>query len=306
MSILYTKNSKFLKPSKLSQQLFESMQYGDSVELNENFSSSIEFVFIAQEKVGIERGELFYLSNTLKDYKLYSEKYDPAYYSESDVKMIKIPSIYFGSSIQKESVKLEVFYTGSLIGRLEDIGGKGELKQTYPKTTQNYDICGTVLYNHGIILLTGSSYVNTTNSDFYESPSVSDYFSWIFFGTGSDATINTQFNLQFNGTEVKPVLTINIPIEKQKYNFSNNATSFSSSNLPLTTSFYYKEHELNRSLNVVSSSFHNDSASYEKHTYITKIGLYDKNKNLIGVAKLATPILKTEDREYNIKLKLDL
>lgn len=304
MSILYTKNSKFLAPSKLTNEQFEQLQYGQTVELNEKFSSSIEFLFVPNYKTGIERGDLYFLSNILNSYKLYSEKYDPSYYSSADVRVIKIPSIYFGSSIQKETVKLEVYITGTLAGRLEDIGGKGELKQTYPKLQENYDICGTVLYNHGIILLTSSQDITTT-TDYYEEPTISNNFKWVFFGTGSDTTVSSSFNLQFNGTEIKPVLTLNLSLDKQKANSSNNPTAHSSS-APLTSSVYYKENEYTQPYNLVSSSFPHDSASYDKHTYITKIGIYDKEKNLIGIAKLANPILKTDDREFNFKLKLDL
>jgi hypothetical protein len=181
MSILYTKNSKFLAPSKLTEEEFKQLQYGQTVELNEKFSSSIEMLFVPDYKTGIERGDLYFLSNILKSYKLYSEKYDPSYYSDTDVKVIKIPSIYFGSSIQKETVKLEVYITGTLAGRLEDIGGNGELKQTYPKLEENYDICGTVLYNHGIILLTSSNDITTT-TDYYEDSVTPNNFKWIFFG----------------------------------------------------------------------------------------------------------------------------
>ena len=43
----------------------------------------------------------------------------------------------------------------------------------------------------------------------------------------------------------------------------------------------------------------------EKQTYISQIGLYDDDRNLLGIAKLATPVKKTEDREFTFKLKLD-
>ena len=58
--------------------------------------------------------------------------------------------------------------------------------------------------------------------------------------------------------------------------------------------------------NVVSASYNEPSASFKKHTYISKIGIYDENKNLIAVAKVATPVKKTEEREYTFKLKLDI
>ena len=39
---------------------------------------------------------------------------------------------------------------------------------------------------------------------------------------------------------------------------------------------------------------------------LTKVALYDNKRNLIGVATMANPVRKTEDRQYLFKLKLDL
>ena len=58
--------------------------------------------------------------------------------------------------------------------------------------------------------------------------------------------------------------------------------------------------------NVVSSSLINTTASFEKTTFISSIGIYDAEKNLIGVAKMATPIKKTEDLDLTFKVKFDL
>ena len=59
--------------------------------------------------------------------------------------------------------------------------------------------------------------------------------------------------------------------------------------------------------NTISSSFGCDfSASFRKQTFISKIGIYDDEKNLIAVANLATPVKKLEDRDYTFKLKLDI
>ena len=43
-----------------------------------------------------------------------------------------------------------------------------------------------------------------------------------------------------------------------------------------------------------------------RQTFISKIGIYDENKNLIAIAKLATPLRKEEKDEFVFKLKLDL
>ena len=58
--------------------------------------------------------------------------------------------------------------------------------------------------------------------------------------------------------------------------------------------------------NIISSSYANHTASFKKQTYISKIGIYDENKNLIAIAKLANPVKKTEDRDYTFKLKFDI
>ena len=58
--------------------------------------------------------------------------------------------------------------------------------------------------------------------------------------------------------------------------------------------------------NIVSSSYPDPTGSFEKTTYISKIGIYDDDKNLIGIAKVATPVRKTVERDFTFKIKLDI
>ena len=69
----------------------------------------------------------------------------------------------------------------------------------------------------------------------------------------------------------------------QKFNFSNNPTFFTASDGSL-----------------VNPSFKNDPKSY-----ITTVGLYNDNNELLAVAKLSKPILKSFSREAIFKVKLD-
>ena len=46
--------------------------------------------------------------------------------------------------------------------------------------------------------------------------------------------------------------------------------------------------------------------SFEKQVFISEIGIYDKEKNLLGIAKLANPVTKKESQDYTFKLKLDM
>ena len=58
--------------------------------------------------------------------------------------------------------------------------------------------------------------------------------------------------------------------------------------------------------NVVSSSFSDTDADFHKTTYISSVAIYDEHKNLIGIAKVATPIRKDENTEYSIRMKIDI
>jgi hypothetical protein len=56
----------------------------------------------------------------------------------------------------------------------------------------------------------------------------------------------------------------------------------------------------------VSASYNEPTASFQKITYISKVAIYDQYKNVIGIATVATPVKKTEERDLTFKLKLDI
>jgi len=96
--------------------------------------------------------------------------------------------------------------------------------------------------------------------------------------------------------------------EKGKLNHSSNPTYklYGQDTTPKTGSFGYMENSNIVIKNVASSSYADPTGSFQKTTYISSIGIYDEDKNLIGVAKVATPVKKTENREFTFKLKLDI
>ena len=120
--------------------------------------------------------------------------------------------------------------------------------------------------------------------------------------------------------------------EKNELNWSNNKTFIengqgdeifngqSTSSFDVTGSAYYassgsvlipsfsiiKEDKTITIKNTISSSFAHYSASYQPQVFISQIGIYDEEKNLIGIAKLANPVRKTKELDYTFKLKLDM
>ena len=72
-------------------------------------------------------------------------------------------------------------------------------------------------------------------------------------------------------------------VNNKKYNFSANPTFFTGSDGSLTNSTFFKDPKV----------------------YITQVGLYNDDNELLAVAKLSKPILKSYSREAIIKVKLD-
>ena len=68
----------------------------------------------------------------------------------------------------------------------------------------------------------------------------------------------------------------------------------------------YEENPDRTIKNTVSSSFESHQAPFERQVYVSRIAVYDENKNLIGVASLASPVLKKEDKDLTFKIKLDI
>ena len=237
--------------------------------------------------------------------------------------MITIPSIFFGSKIKPGTVSLKYYYTGSLKGELRDTRQNGELIQVSASTatsgalqTHVGSTAGVVLYDEGYIILTGAwGLMPADTTVVIDAAGATDNLRWINFGVGCNDGVtsgtglsNVSYNLSFEGTTETQVMTMFAKAKRGQANYSNNPTylKFGQETLRLTSSHVYEENPERIVANVVSSSYTDYSASFERSVYVSKVGIYDANKNLIGVATLANPVLKKEDEDLAIKIRFDL
>jgi hypothetical protein len=260
------------------------------------------------------------LRNTFDHYQVLSPRYAYSSSAQSINKasdascLMTIPSIFYGSSIKKGSVDLRFYITGTLIGRLQDINHNGELIQTAPAGSTGSGSCaGIVLYNEGFVYLSGSWALDEATYTFDRGTKKP---KWVHFGGGAPyggtpfaTDVSASFNLAFSGTNYVPSVTMMAHAKKGELNHSNNWSYLSydqtSSLEPLTGSKSYREQDLTIK-NMASSAYADPVATFQKTTYISKIGIYDDDKNLIAIASLAKPIKKTEERDLTFKLKLDI
>jgi len=296
-------------------------EFGEIISGSYPLTSTIDvYRYNAASGIDFTRRKIYSLKNTLNSYKFVSPHY---HYSssygnkeEQEINLISIPSIFYGSSIDKGSIELSFYVSGTLVGKLQDINKNGELIQTTGSSGTG-SVAGVVLYNEGFILLTGSWALDTNHTEPYiYNPDLSITSSnpkWIYWGAGlnrnPNTTISSSYDLKFEGVNYVHTLTMMAHAEKGELNYSNNPTyvKYNNSNFSsFVTKNSFSEYNKMEIKNTVKYKYENYVGDLEKQTYISKIGIYDENKNLIAIAKLARPIKKSENRSLTFKLKLDI
>ena len=334
------KTGEYLKFKSLTTgSFFNDYEYGDILIGNSTMTGTIEIMHFstqsyhsvdAKETVGTDslyvRRKLFALENTINYYTSlgqhfnYSGTLAPEQRDLNKVEstLISIPTLFYGERIRKGSVKLSYFVTGALAGVAKDDFKNGTLIHTGPgPASVSGSTVGLVLYNEGIILLTSSLSLHSTHTEnfrpgLHSSTGQNEHPKWTCFGstlyTGS-STPQSAWSLEFEGTNHIPSITMLAHAERGHINHSNNPTfiDFAANEKLFTSSSYgYVENDEAAVVNFVSSSYAHHSESFEKQVYISKVAVYDNDKNLIGVAKLASPYRKEEKDSITFKLKLDL
>ena len=286
--------------------------FGDVLQGSYPLTATISVDRYDTEFVGTKKKRLYALQNTLNYYSTLSPHfaYSSSFSDKTAEKLniISIPSIFYGSSIQKGSVKLKYYVTGNLIAEAADTFDNGVLYQTTASgDTQTGEVIGVVLYNEGFIVLTSSTGIHWHKEAYGTGGGVVSA-SWHYFGVTSSyaGSPSSSFSLDFNGTNKVQTLTLFAHAKENQINFSNNPTFLSHSISYYSASNVYHEDSEMGIKNIMTSSYKNYSASFQPVTYISKVGIYDEEKNLIAVASLANPVRKLENRSYTFKLKLDL
>ena len=126
--------------------------------------------------------------------------------------------------------------------------------------------------------------------------------------SSSGNLVSSSWSMDFEGTETIPVMTMFAKAGKGEFNHSNNQTyiEHGQETTPISSSNTFKEKDNLSIKNIVHSEYDEEDPPFEKITYISKVALYDEEKNLIGVAKLAKPVRKRQNDNIAFKLKLDI
>ena len=254
--------------------------------------------------------------------------------TKQQLNLISIPSIFYGEKINPGSVSLKWYFTGSLVGELRDENKNGELIQVGPPgSTGSGSVAGVVFYNEGFLSLTGSWQLGSATKLGLQNRGTSSWSppqglvtaSWLYFAAGAQDTlqkgsaspavnyaaanlVSASFGLSFEGTTKTQIITMYTHARRGEANYSNNPSfiKYGQEQVFYTSSHVYEENPERLIANTVSSSYIGHTASFERQVYISKIAIYDDNKDLIGVATLANPVRKKEAEDLAFKIKLDI
>jgi len=196
------------------------------------------------------------------------ERYFPTS-SSAIIGVISIPSKLYGDRIQPGS-----FNITSDSGSITD-DANGNL------LTISGDICGNIIYQHGLVVITFDG-------------SLGSYYGTASYGVDSYGGDATGFITNFITS-------------------SNVTCSFSSSFTIFETQYKctFDPSEFNFSLNPSLISGSTDGTVYDFATgsyfnpYVTTVGLYNENQDLIAVGKLAKPLPSNNTTDTTILINID-
>jgi len=299
--------------------------YGSILTSTYPLSASIVREYITTPYASTTSYNKHYVSmrNRLNYYGVMSEHYKvSSSYGNKNVQtlnLISIPSIFFGSKIKPGTVSLQWYFTGSLCAELKDSQQNGELIQTSPshRGFGSGSVAGVVLYDEGLLLLTGSWPLNNKSAHLRTGAAV-DNPRWIYFGAGAQDGVNktsagasyisASFNLSFKGTTETQAMTMLAHAKKGEVNYSNNPSfiKWGQTRDYYTSSYAFEEPTDLKIKNFVSSAYDDYEVNFKRQVYVSRVCIYDENKNLIGIATLSNPVLKEDAQDYTFKLKLDI
>lgn len=295
----FIKDSKLERPRNISHEEYVSASYGQEF-IYEPIDIPLHIYHFSGSITGSQEYRLLYsLKNIINSYSAHDDLFNYSNFHNVPSALYAFSSVHIGSGIRKGTVELNSYLSGNLISSISDFREDGILY------SGSQEKIGLVLYNEGFILINNTASLSTDIADFSSSYNqFSDNPRWIHaFLSASDSLY---YDINY---DVKSDVATNINFvyaEKNALNHSNNPTYIESGSYSFTSSSYhFKESEEIKVKNTVKSPFNSGSANFEKQTFITRIGLYDEDKKLIGIGSLANPVRKTENREYLFKLRID-
>tara|TARA_R110000765_G_scaffold121082_1_gene217081 strand:+ start:1829 stop:2926 length:1098 start_codon:yes stop_codon:yes gene_type:complete len=175
-----------------------------------------------------------------------------------------------------------LYATASSPNQILDAGAGG---RTATFNGNKYWYAGLLFYQAGIAVLTGSIFGSQLTTAATFRPGVTNINALLTGSTIdqiSNAFRHRMYNLQFNNTTELNSTVYFCRVNHNEFNYSSNPTYLENSRIRIKT-----------------------QATDEPLAYITTVGLYNDNNELLATAKLSEPLKKSASNEFTIRTRLD-
>jgi len=217
--------------------------------------------------------------------------------SDVTIGVMSIPNTLFGDYIQPNSFYMSFPSSSTALTFTDDGEGNILMANSYYGTSSA--IVGNIIYPHGIITLTGNetiySYLNSGltsavySSSIYSGSSVyGEIFNWNHVISNFVSSLN--FTCSFSSSYTIYETQYKCTIRENEFNFTLNPSAISGSYNTGSKSGVLND-------NITGSYF---------DPYITTIGLYDEQQNLLAIGKLAQPVPGSPTTDTTILINLDM
>jgi hypothetical protein len=277
-----SKQYESLVYSQIKQLYYSNFISGSNGEISIAPTASITFQGLLEDRRyrgGVISGSFntTYYQNYLPS-DLEAKRYFPTGSNET-IGVLSIPQYLFGDFIQPNSIEITT-NSGSYFD-----DGEGRLK----RTVGNGSIfVGNVIYEHGIIILTGG-----TRQDIIEENQGENGYGYDIYGTDVYGnTIDSDDILNFvTGSEINCSFSSSYTIYETQYKCTIGESEFNVSQNPSIADGDGK-----------MVSF----ASQEYFSpYVTTVGLYNDQKDLLAVAKLGQPLPTSQTTDTSVLINID-
>lgn len=268
--------SVFLEKPFLDDSLLErrfegiSLAEGGLVQKDGPFTASVDIVDAEQ---GATNRQLYQsILNLYRHYSLLNDDYTSLFTGSETTRfrVITVPEIYYDREILTGSFSASDLDNAGNERKLYDNGRGGIYSGSLSGT-----IVGNIFYSEGLIVLKGGGLNDESNSNDF----------------GENSPTNFKWRCNFQGVHKIPTTIFRCRAPAGQLNASSNPT------------FYHVPQDINdvhqgeREIVLLQES--------EPGVYVTAVGLYNEDYELVGVARLAQPVKKTEAQDLLFRIRLD-
>lgn len=222
--------------------------------------------------------------------------------------VISIPQELFGETIGKQSIRLvdndaspQVILQDDGYGNLYDVAFSSSYSVRQPDSNNSGSVVGNIFYDDGLMIITDTGSYSTVGSN---------NFTLTFDSTQTIyereyiCKVEEDDFLHTNNRSLKVGMSSSIAFHGTNYNQNANFVGTYLDTMQYetigfaTNSFQDKQYEIGTEL--IGEATHSDFG-----TYVTTVGLYNDNNELVAIGKIAKPIKNDKEMSLSFVVRFD-